>query len=509
MSAPSRAGPSSPPSHLAQPPPPPSASTASASHPEPYDSPLKVAPPTSTSSTYAAGGQETDGPDEAGDEREDGDLGLRAGPAAVRSSPVRDKGKGRAVEGPYSHVRGASGDVVLDMRPAGDEDEDDEAAEERRIQQNLAKWSRADAKRRASLRRSTKLVMPSLPSPPPLSPTSLVRRTSTLLRTGSRRRAGSGTVEASSLEAGDFELGGTDAMQLEEGVAGRRARKKLSVQVGAAEGSATTLVDAGRPSGKGGLAQVGEDDEAVRAGGPSRLPPDERLSLDNASLVTPTSTHHPSNPFSPSNASFVSLESTATDRTARAASRFIEDLPVLPSSTPSTPQGSPTKRSSMAPGSNPFLDVVVTSPTPTRPGALSLRTGSSHTLHTVNSNASTVHTPTTASFCAPAPPPPRTPSPAWSSNHSTPFSSPGLYTPANARQRRPSPRTSMPSMRAASPSSSAYGAQQEQRRRGGDIGDDDEDDIGWLDWLLCGCFRVGDGQRDGRIEQQGRTNPME
>ncbi|GAA5891271.1 hypothetical protein JCM8208_002567 [Rhodotorula glutinis] len=506
MSTSSRAGPSSPPSHFAQPPPPPPAS-ASASKPEPYDSPFKPAPSTSTAATYAAGGQETDGPDDLGDEREDGDLGLRAGPAAVRSSPVRDKGKGRAVEGPYSHVRGASGDVVLDMRPEGDEDEDDEAAEERRIQQNLAKWSRADAKRRASLRRSTKLVMPSLPSPPPLSPTALVRRTSTLLRTGSRRRAGSGTVEANSLEAGDFELGGTDAMQLEEGVTGRRARRKLSVQVGAAEGSATTLVDADRSSGEGGLAKVGEDDEAVSAGAPPRpAPPGERLSLDDASLVTPTSTHHPSNPFSPSNASFVSLESTATDRTARTASRFIEDLPVLPSSTPSTPQGSPTKRSSSAPGSNPFLDVVVTSPTPTRPGALSLRTGSSHTLHTVTSNASTIHT----SFGAPVPPPPRTPSPAWSSNHSTPFSSPGLYTPTNARQRRPSPRTTMPSMRAASPSSSsAYGAQQQQRRRGGEAIDDDEDDIGWLDWLLCGCFRVGDGQRDGRIEQQGRTNPME
>ena len=359
--------------------------------------------------------------------------------------------------------------------------------------------------------------MPSLPSPPPLSPTSLVRRTSTLLRTGSRRRGGSGAVEASSLEAGDFELGGTDAMQLEEGVAGRRARRKLSVKVGAAEGSATTLVDSSRPGGgEGGLAQVGEDDEAVRAGAPPRPPPGERLSLDDAALVTPTSTHHASNPFSPSNASFVSLESTATDRTARTASRFIEDLPVLPSSAPSTPQGSPTKHSTSttgAGGANPFLDVVVTSPTPTRPGALSLRTGSSHTLHTVTSNASTVNTTTTTSFGAPAPPPPRTPSPAWSSNHSTPFSSPGLYTPTNARQRRPSPRTTMPSMRAASPSpstaSSAYGAQQQQRRRGGEAADEDEDVIGWLDWLLCGCFRVGDGQRDGRIEQQGRTNPME
>jgi len=133
MATPSRAGPSSPPSHLAQPPPPPPAS-ASASLPEPYDSPLKAAPSSSTVSTYAAGGQETDGPDDPADERQDGDLGLRAGPPAIRSSPVRDKGKGRAVEGPYSHVRGASGDVVLDMRIEGDED-DDEAAEERRIQQ--------------------------------------------------------------------------------------------------------------------------------------------------------------------------------------------------------------------------------------------------------------------------------------------------------------------------------------------------------------------------------------
>jgi len=129
------AGPSSPRalSLASGPPPPASASPLPLPVPEPYDSSLKPYPkPTARSnapSTYAAGGQETDGPD--GDEQEGGDLGVRA-----RSSPVRtrDKGKQRAVEPDYAHVRSASGDVVLDMRP--DEDDDDvEAIEERRIQE--------------------------------------------------------------------------------------------------------------------------------------------------------------------------------------------------------------------------------------------------------------------------------------------------------------------------------------------------------------------------------------
>ncbi|BGP42233.1 hypothetical protein JCM10449v2_006238 [Rhodotorula kratochvilovae] len=475
----SQAGPSSPPpSNTPSAASPPPRRPASAAPAEPYDSPLKPAP--STSSTYAAGGQETD----VAEDDKGGDLGVRS---AVRASPEKGKGKARALEPEYAHVRTTSGDVVLEMGGIGVED--DEAAEERRIQENLARWSRADAKRRASLRRSTKLVMPSLPSPPPVSlpsPTALVRRTSTLLRSGSRRRRES--VEIGGLEAEELERG-AEVMQLEEGVAGRRGRQKLSLQIGAgadiADGAAAPRSVAGE-----GLSRVGEEadeDDFGNGAHTSTSASHSRTSADSAPLATPTRTPS-SNPFSPSNASFVSLDSTFTDRTARTGSRFIEDLPALPPSAAGTPHTSPSKPATPA-SANPFLDVVITSPTPTRPGPRTR--GSASTLHTLASSYA----------------PPRTPSPTGGgSATSSPFSSPALssanvspYQPPGTRLRRaPRPAAAMDPF--AARLDGAYGAAHAGER---------EEEIGWLDWFLCGCFRAGGGQRDERVEQQGRTNPME
>ncbi|GAA6046981.1 hypothetical protein JCM3770_003462 [Rhodotorula araucariae] len=482
------AGPSSPPPlstpSAASPPP---RHPSSSAVPNPYDSPLK--PQASATATYAAGGQETD----VADDDDGGDLGVRI---AVRSSPEKGKGKARALEPDYAYVRSASGDVVIEMGAGSAED--DEAAEERRIQENLARWSQADAKRRASLRRSTKLVMPPLPSSTPVSlpsPTALVRRTSVLLRSGSRRRRKS--VEIGGLVAEELELG-TDAMQLEEGVSGRRGRRKLSVQIGIGTDAPDGVGGPRSVRGEGGLPRVGEEanDEPDDGAHTPTSASHSRASQDTAPLATPTSPPL-SNPFSPSNASFVSLESTATDRTARTGSRFIEDLPALPPSTSVTPRTSPSKPASNATPTNPFLDVVITSPTPTRPGARS------------RTSEGTLHTLTSYSF-SDADAPPRTPSPAGS-GASSPFSSPGLgarsataspyqHSPSSgARQRRPPRATAAmdPLVGAAS-----YGI-------GAGPGGAGEDEIGWLDWLLCGCFRAGGGQRDERVEQQGRTNPME
>ncbi|GAA6000603.1 uncharacterized protein JCM10292_000506 [Rhodotorula paludigena] len=427
---------------------------------EPYDSPLKRSPPTVP---YAGeGGDLTD-------VLEDGDLGVR--------NSRRDKGKGKARldDREYGRVRTTSEDVALEERDA-EEAEVDEAAEERRIQENLARWSRADAQRRASLRRSTRLVYPSMPSAPPVdlpSPTSLVRRTSHLLRAGSRRRRGSNGLGG--LEADEVELGGPAspvASPTEGGFSGRRGWRKLSVKIDAGGEDSASGSAGAAASGAGGLARVGEEPDDVD---PARTPTTSPHA-ETDSLVTPVSARARDNPFSPSNASFVSLVSTASERTVRTGSRFIEDLPPLPASPPSA-TSSPSKPrplsaqlvSTTPAASNPFVDVIVTSATPTRPDAVSRHSQQSVATFSAAGGASATN-------------PLRAPSPSGSFVSST--------------SSRPYSPTPMPT--------AYYG-----RRAHADEGEEGEDRVGLLDWLLCGCFRTGAGQRDERVAQQGRTNPME
>ncbi|BGP34040.1 hypothetical protein JCM10296v2_005855 [Rhodotorula toruloides] len=428
---------------------------------EPYDSPLK---PEHAGSTYASGGQETD----LAEEDEDGDLGVRPS--------RRDKGKGRAVdqEGQLASMRTLNGEVKLQMEEEADQV--DEAAEERRVQENLARWSRADAKRRASLRRSTKLVYPSLPSPPPLPPAStLIRRTSTLLRTGSTRRRGTGSVHAEELElAGAGQAG-------ESSVSDRRGRRRLSVKIDSGrDGSLDEQSEASpAPQDTKGFARMAEEDEEL-----AQTPTSGRPSADSAQ-----------NPFSSSNASFATFDTAQTQktiRTTRTGSRFVEDLPPLPQSPPSpsssvnrdpfaSPRASPSKPS------HHIVDVIVTQPTPSRPIPFSRPSQQSIATFASTAGPSFASEATTMTYLRQLG---RPDSPEAYSTCSSPLASPGF-----GRRRRSSGREGS----SRSDSDDSYGRQ----------GPEKEEDIGWLDWLLCGCLRTGTGQRDEEVEQQGRTNPME
>ncbi|GAA6003953.1 hypothetical protein JCM10207_006482 [Rhodosporidiobolus poonsookiae] len=515
MSPPSPAGASSPSSPSAQPspvlgsPPPSPARLRPAA--EPYDSPLKPLE-TVIELGYAAGGRETDAAED-----DDGDLGRGMSAPPLR----RDKGKGRAND-EYGRVAADEEEHEAD---AG-QDEVDEEAEARRIQENLAKWSRAEAKKRADARKSVHLVYPSLPSPPPVpipSASTLIRRTSTLIRSASKRR-GSG-AEVGGLEADEMELEGTGAGagQGNDGVSGRRGRRKLSL-----------VIDSGRdgPAAPStGLPQVGEEEED-----PSRTPTATHFTPLSASQAASHLSSPPHDPFSPSNASFVSLASTVTssDRAARTGSRFIEDLPPLPLSppsdrtsnynpfmTPTTPthaaslpfsssaQGATTSppgfaahaphpaAPTVAQHNNPFTDVVVISPptSPPRPSGSTAPSTSSHTLapsasHTSLASFASTSTATTTAAAAPvlahASSPPGLPLPVTASTTSEP-------------RRRRSPRSTP------SPSRSPSFDGGSPRRAGAEQEERDDDSVGLLDWLMCGCWRVSDGQR----AQQGRTNPNE
>ncbi|BGP18588.1 hypothetical protein JCM10213v2_006654 [Rhodosporidiobolus nylandii] len=303
------------------------------------------------------------------------------------------------------------------------------------------------------------------------------------------------------------------------GVAGRRGRRKLSVMIdsgrdGTGAGSSPTLPGVGEA----------EEEEALdpartpTASSAAATPTSSTFAVHSA--AAPTAAPLPPDPFSPTNASRVSLSSTATSpfvpssgRPEKTVSRFIEDLPPLPLSppsersnpfmTPTTPNAAEqlpfsmdaveerlegTPRPAAAGGErNPFNDVVVISPPSSPPPA-----GARPPLHTKGSQRSvlTFASSTAPSFAAPSlslAPTMSIPEPSFPLSPSPPLS-PG------ARRRRPFTAASSPSF-----------DDPLHYPRGNESGTQ----IGLLDWLLCGCFRAGGGQRDGGVEQQGRTNPME
>ncbi|GAA5823171.1 hypothetical protein JCM11251_007508 [Rhodosporidiobolus azoricus] len=461
---------------------------------EPYDSPLKPSYVPDTAG-YATGGQAID---------EEGDVDRLAMTAGSSPTARRDKGKGRAQEVDVTEYGRVAED---DRQSLGSEDRDedpplepeDEEAEARRIQENLARWSRADSKRRASLRRSSTLVYPALPSPPPVpSATTLIRRTSTLIRTASKRRAGS--REFAHLEPEEVELGdGRASVESSPpplvggSVVGRRGRKKLSVVTG--QGKTASAV--------GALPRVGEEADdsdpaktPTTATQPTPVPNFTLLSPSSTPLSAPPAPPLP-DPFSPSpsNASFVSLASTArSDRAVKTGSRFIEDLPPLPLSpigesphhgnpfvTPTTPTNAASlpfsmrtapSSSSSPPRANPFSDVIVISPpnSPPHPSSSVRPQALSRPSQTTISTLSSTATATASSYVP------------YSRSSTMDISQP------------PSP---------SSPRSPPFAANGTDRQR-----DEGTGRVGLLNWLMCGCFRAGSRDNEG-VEQQGRTNPME
>lgn len=299
--------------------------------------------------------------------------------------------------------------------------------------QNLAAWSRAESTRRAAVRKTSTLVLPSAPPLP--SATTLARRSSALIRAGSKR------LSRTNLPSEDIPL--RDSSELvDHGIEpeSRRALRKGSVRLNDREES--------RNRGEGMDKVVEEEEDRP---------------------VTPTSTKPFNNPLVP---------------TLSTSSRFLEDLP---------PQ-SPTRP-------------TTTQPHQAKPTRLSLDTNAS-------------------------PEEDLTPSPTDSSN---PFSDGfELHNTPGAKMNGNKSRgggfgvstDSVDTIRAGGTTGrereseevreyegrgyvgrEAYLASGRRRQQQEEEEVDDVGGVGWLDWLLCGCFRAGEG-REGE-EQAGRTNPNE
>ncbi|GAA5914678.1 hypothetical protein JCM5296_001977 [Sporobolomyces johnsonii] len=503
--------------------------------PDPYDdAPRRTSPlPPPDPLSYASGGGAEPGFED------EGDLGARAISRA-------DKGKGRAQRQGEGYGRVAGRDARDGQGPEaleregegagagdGEADEVDEAAEERKVQENLARWSRAEQKRRASIRRSSQFVTPSLPpipsAPPVPSASTIMRRTSTLVRKasrGRRRRKGASVVGLGLGDGEELELSGEIQG---DGVAARRGRRKLSVKI--AQGR-----DGSRErSSVVALSEVGEappNELEVDDGDEDTLPTPTASTMTTPNLFSSVASSTTTAP-APSNASFVSLSCTT--------SRFVEDLPPplsatssrvslqLQSGTPLSPT-SPTAASR----ANPFSDAVVTSPPappaphspppppPPRP-----------------SSASEIEIDLTPRSSGARPPGPRSrPSQQSVQTFASSTVAPSYYEWPDEPAARPLASAAAPAAgagagagaydsRTSSPMSPAFrsdGRLQMRRRAGDDGFEDDEEEeeeeeaptVGLLDWLLCGCFRPqgwdrprGQGGAERYEQQEGRTNPME
>ena len=175
---------------------------------------------------------------------------------------------------------------------------------------------------------------------------------------------------------------------------------------------------------------------------------------------------------------------------------------------------------------NPFIDVVVTSPSPAKPNASSFRSLGPGSI----SQQSFVSLPS----------PPHSPTRGARSSLPDPYSAAGISTMSGS-YRPPSPAFSA-SSNPASPLQGGGGSGPRRRRsydpRTEESADYDgrlrrrreevqgpytnsqsrqqqpeEQQVGWLSWLFCGCLRPenegGANDRDDVLEQRGRTNPME
>lgn len=342
-------------------------------------------------------------------------------------------------------------------------------------------------------------------------------------------------------------------------VASRRERRKMSLRLDSdvdltsqQQAQDPALQSASTARSNFSLPRVGED----------ALGEDD----DEDALRTPTtenpSRHHASgDPFSVT--SQLSLASTGTTGSAndhqttprhtRGGSVFIENLPPLPKSPAeerdrpplnpfASPHTSPDKsfssprhgsfmhgstalrpiRSSSSFASrdpdNPFIDVVVTSPSPAKPSASSFRSGPGSVSHqSFVSLPSPPHSPTRGARYSLADPYSagistmsgsyRPPSPAFSasSNPASPLQGGGS---GPRRRRSYDPRAE---------ESADYDGRLRrrdlQRDRSQSRQPEAEQQVGWLSWLFCGCLRPenedGANDREEVLEQRGRTNPME
>ena len=355
--------------------------------------------------------------------------------------------------------------------------------------QHLAQWSTTERKRRATLRKDTKLVMPTAPvttaqlSQLSRSASQLARRPSQAARAArdKRRRSKSFTQVADDDDVdGDASAGGRSMRLLDR----RRSHSSSNPPSpippvpdrfagGYGEGTTTPTYETLKPqlaSRKPGLAPIITGPPPPGSG----TPPQSAVS-DGSTVV---------NPF------------TSPAKSAHHHSRFVEDLPPQSpvkdrETKPTTPlaptpaSASPLFATGDGSASRASLDSLIH---PTPPSQLQ----SSPDIYSMNDpftdaagDVDSIPTPTAVSFHAALNGSARQPH-----GQSQPAAAAGMRGWAAADDRD-------------------YG-------EGGDLNaeeaeEEEEDDdhsksVGILDWLLCGCFRGAD-DREG--EQAGRTNPME
>ncbi|GAA5876916.1 hypothetical protein JCM16303_006335 [Sporobolomyces ruberrimus] len=447
-------------------------SSSSSSLPQPptiqlediYDSPER------TRKTYTLGSHRI-----SVEDGEEGDLG-GTGRGKDR------KGKGKQVE---VHEEGEEG---------SEEEEEviDEAAEERKIQENLAKWSKADSKRRASIRRSqhefvTPTILPGgappIPSLP--SPTALIRRTSTMIRNKTGRRS-RGTTEGDGVMELESSTGsnGTerrsrkgrrkDSNVLERGRDGFVSPDsvlELPLVEGETPPLSPTYDDAARTSNASGSRFIeGFDDDDDNHSTRSSISILNRNQNPFSPPITPVK-----DPFSDSHSSSTAAAAGTTiypDSTPRATSH----LASRPSQSMSDGRPSIDSFESSTSSNATFSDR-------TRGGGR----GGGKMLVDQSSMGETRYD-------------------SYDPTH--PTSPPQIDSP-------PLKGVEGSRFRESSMASSPLVATPKVRR----ITEEDEENeevrntVGLLDWLLCGCWRPrgrdSRGERGGFEEQQGRTNPME
>ncbi|ORY62723.1 hypothetical protein BCR35DRAFT_308961 [Leucosporidium creatinivorum] len=363
-----------------------------------------------------------------------GDLGVEEMMSEGERERRRElKGKGRM------QVDSAVDDEDVDEVPPQFplEQEDEDAREEQRIAENLARWSKAESTRRKSLRNSSTLVLRSAPPLP--SPSTLARRSSALIRAGSKRLSRIPTGRDSE------EMALTSPVKKGES---RRSQRRGSVK----------LEDQN--------AEVGS--AMLPPAAPNRM--EHLIEGDEQSIVTTPPASIVSNPFTspPSSASARSTSfDTSSTIDARHHSLFIEDLPLQsPSLSPTKPKPSSLNTTSLG-STRSSLDSPSPSPSPI---------GST-----------------------------RNPSPMKENDSILSLESQDTIVPTGGTSRdlgggggvRSSAEYEGRMYRGIGEYATGEGGQEDEERN-------DERGAGFLDWLLCGCFRSREGD-----EQAGRTNPNE
>lgn len=359
----------------------------------------------------------------------------------------------------------------------------------------MAKWSLQDRKRRASIRRQSQFVTPTLnlasPLPPVPSPTSLMRRTSTMIRkkTTNKRR----TQEE---EEGEREEGGGGGVIELSSSKGRTSRKGLR--------KSSIVLEQGRDG---------------------FVSPDSLLELP---LVGEGETP-PVSPRESTNKSITGARtSTSSTTTNSSRSRFIEDLPLPSSPTKSISSSSFVNRNHNNPFSppttptkNPFSDSTTTTTTtidldstPKQTETLSARNTYPTSRESTDSFKS-VSSSDTATIGGGTERGERgelrtsIDENDYRDRDRVETNQFDYHINGDYHSQRPFFQDEQPTM--TSPPRLFSTTHARIRRQEEEENEEVRNSVGLLDWLLCGCWRPRGWEsgvnRDG--EQQGRTNPME